>query len=282
MSGDLPDQPEVQQPAGEPAQRQGGSLNPDRLAELEEERRFLLRSIADLDRERDAGDVEDDDYRALRDGYTARAAAVLRAIDEGRSGLPPKRPRDWKRLIAATAAVLAIGVVAGILVARASGQRDPGDTITGGTSPDRVASLLSEGKEFLGAHDVGEASTRYLAVLKIEPDNVEALTYAGWVLAISTQGQTDASVVSTLLDQSARYLDRAITLDPSYADPYCFKAIIAVGFQNDLDAGRADRDDCLAANPSADMRGLMAAEVDPVLDPAPDATGPATSTAQTG
>ena len=32
-------------------------MNPDRLAELEEERRFLLESIRDLDREREAGDV---------------------------------------------------------------------------------------------------------------------------------------------------------------------------------------------------------------------------------
>ena len=40
--------------------------------ELEEERRFLLASIRDLDREREAGDVDDADFTALRDGYVAR------------------------------------------------------------------------------------------------------------------------------------------------------------------------------------------------------------------
>ena len=62
----------------------------DQLAELEEERRFLLRSLADLEREHDAGDIDDADYATLRDGYTVRAAAVLREIDGGRAQLPPK------------------------------------------------------------------------------------------------------------------------------------------------------------------------------------------------
>jgi hypothetical protein len=43
-------------------------VNPDELALLEEERRFLLRSIDDLDREQAAGDVDDADYAAVRDG----------------------------------------------------------------------------------------------------------------------------------------------------------------------------------------------------------------------
>jgi hypothetical protein len=101
-------------------------VNPDQLAELEEERRFLLRSITDLDREHLYGDVDDNDYRTLRDGYTARAASVLRAID------------DWPRrgLAAAPAPAegvhrldrrhLAVACVAGWLVARTSGQRPAG------------------------------------------------------------------------------------------------------------------------------------------------------------
>ena len=34
------------------------TMNPDRLAELEEEQRFLLRSLSDLEREYEAGDVD--------------------------------------------------------------------------------------------------------------------------------------------------------------------------------------------------------------------------------
>ena len=51
------------------------------LRDLEEERDFLLRSISDLDRERAANDLTESDYRQLRDGYTARAADVMRRLD---------------------------------------------------------------------------------------------------------------------------------------------------------------------------------------------------------
>lgn len=50
-------------------------------SELEEERDFLLESIRDLDAEREAGDLDEADYRSLRDQYTSRAAAVLRALE---------------------------------------------------------------------------------------------------------------------------------------------------------------------------------------------------------
>ncbi|HEX3541767.1 MAG TPA: hypothetical protein VHT75_15140 [Acidimicrobiales bacterium] len=51
------------------------------LTSLRDERAFLFRSLADLDAEHEAGDIEDSDYQALTDEYTARAAAVLRAIE---------------------------------------------------------------------------------------------------------------------------------------------------------------------------------------------------------
>ena len=257
------------------------ALSPDRLAELEEEKRFLLRSIADLERECAAGDVEEADYHALRDGYTARAAVVLRAIDAGRSGLPAKRQRNWKRLIGSTLAVLLVGVVAGVLVARASGQRAPGETITGGTSPDQVAALLSEGKSLLGVSDYGEATKRYLAVLKIDPNNVEALTYAGWVLAVSSERLGDQAGKAIQLEQSKTFIDQAIKTDPTYADPHCFEAVIDVLFRSDLTAAATNRGACYSLNPSSDMRGLVALNVDAALIPTTDTSGTANTGAST-
>ena len=80
--------------------KDGSAVDLDELARLEEERGFLLRSLDDLERERAAGDMDDVDYTTLRDGYTARAAAVLRAIEAGRADLPPRRPRRWGRIVA--------------------------------------------------------------------------------------------------------------------------------------------------------------------------------------
>ncbi len=64
-------------------------------ASLEQERDFLLASLRDLEAEHEAGDIEDLDYEGLRDDYTARTAAVLRALDgpsgAGRDGIRPRR-----------------------------------------------------------------------------------------------------------------------------------------------------------------------------------------------
>jgi hypothetical protein len=48
---------------------------------IEDERDFCLRSLRDLDAEWEAGDIDAADYRALKDAYTARAAAALHALD---------------------------------------------------------------------------------------------------------------------------------------------------------------------------------------------------------
>lgn len=50
---------------------------------LEEDRDYLLRSLEDLEQEREAGDIDEADYLALKEDYTARAADVLRALDPG-------------------------------------------------------------------------------------------------------------------------------------------------------------------------------------------------------
>ena len=64
----------------------------DRLAALEEERRFLLRSLTDLEREHDAGDVDDLDYETLKDGSTADETEARGAPVPPRSG-GEHRPR---------------------------------------------------------------------------------------------------------------------------------------------------------------------------------------------
>ena len=59
-------------------------------ADLEAERDFLLRSLDDLEVERGAGDIDDEAYQQLHDDYTARAAAVLRALGDGVDARPAR------------------------------------------------------------------------------------------------------------------------------------------------------------------------------------------------
>jgi len=226
----------------------------DGLAELEEERRFLLRSIADLEREHAAGDLEDEDYLTLKDGYTARAAAVLRAIEEGRSRLPARpapSPGRRRRTVLVALATVVLAVVAGWLVARTSDTRLDGESATGSVAGG-VNQLLSEARLALGRDPV-RAIQAYDEVLKSDPDNVEALTYRGWVMVITGD--------ATLVAEGEEYLDRAIAADPDYPDARVFKGIVLRNVHGDADGAIRELERALAADPPADMRALIEGEL---------------------
>ena len=237
-------------------------MNPDTLAELEEERRFLLRSLTDLEREREAGDVDADDYAVLRDGYTARAAAVLRAIDEGRRALPSTRRRPRWVVAAWVAGVLAIAAAAGWLVARSSGQRLSGQTMTGGTSVDDIPAKLSEARDSLGADSL-RAVELYQEVLALDPDNAEARTYLAWVLALNASTASPESA-ELALDQAAASFDAVIAAHPDYADAHCLYAVMAARLlpEPDLELAKEQGERCLAADPPGEMRVLIEDFVD--------------------
>ena len=155
------------------------TVNPDRLAELEEQRRFLLRSLSDLEREHAAGDVDEVDYRELKDGYTVRAAATLREIDDGRTALSFKPPADWRRrLLVIGAGVVAIALVSWVLIA-SSAERKPGQVATGLDPRSQRQVLMAEARS-VQFQQPGVAANLYARVLAIAPDDVEATAYRGW------------------------------------------------------------------------------------------------------
>lgn len=238
-------------------------MNPDQLAELEEQRRFLLRSITDLDREHQYGDVDDHDYTTLRDGYTARAASVLRSIDAGKAEVLPRPARRPVVLAAWIVGTLLVASLAGWLVARSSGQRLPGQSITGGLPGDEIAVKLAEARELLGV-DPQQAILRYQEVRDLQPDNVEALTYMGWLIAQSN---------TALAASGAELLRGAIKLDPTYADPHCFLAITSARFLQppDLDTARREAQACLDNNPPSQMVDMIRGFIDELG--APTTTG---------
>jgi hypothetical protein len=231
-------------------------IDPDRLAAMEEEQKFLLRSLADLEREHDAGDVDEVDYQALKDGYTVRAAAALRAVEEGRSALPARPPVDWRRrLIGMGVVVVSIALVWWALSA-SSAQRLPGQQISGLDPRDEVQVVMSQARS-LQARDPASAAALYEAVLEQEPGNVEALTYRGWTLALSVMGEEDPNVGAPVLDEASESLLQAIEADPTYPDPFCFLGIVRYRFYDEPDLALTLLDGCLAGGPPADVRGLV-------------------------
>ena len=229
-------------------------LDPDALAALEEERDFLLRSLEDLEREYAAGDVDDSDFEELKDDYTARAAAVIRAIEDRTEAVKSLRPqRNWQRTALGLVLVGAMAVGASWVVFRNAGTRAPGQGLTGDIRQDssnlilQAQGLTGQAQASLQAGDSAKAIKQfesavqtYDKALEISPENVQALTYRGWVLhtiALSSE----PSVAADLDRQALEYLDEAIAIDPLYSDARVFRAILERN-AGDFAAAKVDLD----------------------------------------
>jgi len=220
-------------------------LDIDALADLEEQRRFLLQSLKDLDREHEAGDIDEVDYRTLKDDYTARAASVLHAIDERKAGLArkqrgAKRKRSTKVTALIIAGVVVVGVGAGVLVASSSGQRVPGQTVSGNV-PSNVTDQLAAAQQDIASGKAVDALKLYDQVLKQDPNNAEALTFRGWILESAN-----------LHDEALTSLNKALAADPSFAMAHYFKGAVLLEGKNDPAAAVKEFEAFLASNPPAD------------------------------
>jgi tetratricopeptide (TPR) repeat protein len=222
-------------------------LSPDRLAALEEERDFLLRSIADLD---------EADHRALTDVYTVRTAEVLRAIEEHREAIDAARsPRSPGRIALAVAAVAVVAVLAGVLVAQASGRREPGQTLSGG-APQTATQEARACLQLTAAQKAGQAVECYQEVLDRHPDNPTAMTYLGWTLFLASDSMGDAQLRARALGSAKGLFDKTVEVAPDFADAYAFRAVLAHRAGDD-DAALADLDRVAALDPPASVQAII-------------------------
>jgi len=216
---------------------------------LENERDFCLRSLRDLDAEFAAGDIDEQDYRDLRDSYTVRAAAVLKALagtsesSNGASGngtavpasasgngsthhAPSSRVPDsgpaaragWRRRAGVAVGVVVIAAGACWTVIESSATRLPGQEITGqALGSEQVASQLLAAQRAIAKGDDVSALKDYQKVLSSQPGQPEALTGEGWLLAQTQQ--------PSLLNQGLGMLARAEQAAPDYAPAHLYRGI---------------------------------------------------------
>lgn len=203
------------------------ALDPDELAALEEQRDFLLRSLADLDREHDAGDLEDEDYQTLKDDYTARAADVLRAIDEQRAAFADARkPRSAGRTLAWVAGVAVFAIVSGVVVAGALGARQAGESSSGGVTVAKTSTQKANECIPKMQSDPEKAASCFEAILKQDQSNVVALTWSAWLYSLISENLEGADQ-RTYQALAAVRLDDAVKSDPDYSYARAFRAIVA-------------------------------------------------------
>ena len=214
---------------------------------LEEERDLLLQSLADLEQEYAAGDLDRADYESLRDDYTVRAAAIIRRLEGGEQRSTGATGADDEvteadegggrkpaRRLAILVGLGAFALLAGLLLARTAGERGVNDQITGSidessrTKVVRCQELGSTGGDLLGALECFDE------ILLDDPDNAEALAYRGWYVLLaggSLQQTSDGSDqadadAAELLASGLDYLSRSIEADPTFPDPLAFRASV--------------------------------------------------------
>ncbi|MDQ1402218.1 MAG: hypothetical protein QOG03_534 [Actinomycetota bacterium] len=234
-------------------------------ASLADQREFLLASLRDLDAERAAGDIDEDDY-------TSRAAAVLRAMTDGpATGRAPAAPSARRgpspfKTIGWVAGVVVFAVIAGLLVARSSGDRLPGQSASG--SIDLGGSdRLAQARSLYGSGKVLEAVKLYDQVLKADPNNVEALAYRGWLVRLAG-----------LNDIGLTFEDRAVAADPSYPDAHFFRGMMLWKDKGRPADGVAEFRLFLANRPPQAMVGAVETALSQAMA---EASGSTTTTAAT-
>lgn len=249
---------------------------------LANERDFLLRSLSDLDDERDAGNIDEEQYATLHGDYTARCAAVLRSISESESGSrrvtrsqgDSTQDASSRRLrLVVWIGVVAFALVTAVSLSFAMGARLPGQFVTGpapkgvagGASvtaleaavkknPENIEAHRSLARAYLSQQRYADGLKEFDEVVRISPNDTEAQAYGGWILRLA--GLPDDGLVR---------IERALVIDYSYPDAHFFKGIIYLRDKSNPSAAIPEFQLYLAAVPdggqSAAVRQLLAQAV---------------------
>lgn len=169
--------------------------------------------------------------------------------------------------------VIALSVIAGIAIARNSGERRPGQVMTGGSGEASITGLLVEARS-LGMADLETALGLYAQVLEQEPDNIEALTYFGWLTVLSASQIEDQNLAAERLESGLVLLRQATIIDTTYPDAHCFLGISFFRFLGDAEAAAPEIDTCLASNPPSEVANLVEGLAAQIAESLGDSSGP--------
>jgi hypothetical protein len=207
---------------------------------LTDEREFLQRSLADADRERDAGDLSVEDHALLVARDRARLVEVeaelatleSAAVTPKGAGSEKVQPTQgerppmalWRRLgIIGSCLLIALGLV--ILVVHFVQARQPGQASSGSVTVSQAQLIEQQLQQADALNQQGSAKAAlvlYDKVLSEDPSNPHALAYAGflqWNVG-STAG------VASLTRVGRSEIETAIRNNPSYGQAHLFYGLI--------------------------------------------------------
>ena len=231
---------------------------------LRDEEQFLVRSLEDAEREREAGDLSEEDFGLLVARDRARLAEVRRLLAEASSEpLRPKPVGDGDRVGRATApakprrrrwwlaAMGVVLVVAGLvlLVLDLVSPRLPGQTATGGVSlnaDQKVERQLAQAAVLVEQHKLQSALRVYDTVLTEDPRQPEALAQWGWL----EWGIGERTHDAKLAQAGGAFVDEALRVDPRFTAAHLYLGTIDEAGGDDA-AAAVQYGQFLAAHPPA-------------------------------
>jgi tetratricopeptide (TPR) repeat protein len=269
----------------------GGTLLPlpvDAREQLAEDRRAALRTLRELEFEHAAGHVSDADYADLRARYEAETATILAELD--RLGAAPAAPTveptaapamvarraGWRHPVAVAVAAVALvvfGVGLGVGIVRytepdpnagapmpgsrpLAGLEAPGaaNAPRGPVTPEMLQGMLQAARASLFARRYNEAIAAYQAVLKRDPDNVDAITHMGLIAVIAAQGEHGPEMV----DRALALFDKALASDPNYLPALLYRGQVLYEVRKDVPGAIRSWEKFVAVAPPGEDRDRVA------------------------
>ena len=215
-----------------------------------------MRSLDDLELERESGGIDDESYAELHDDYTARAAAVIRTLRDGIDVTPVqarRSPERSRRRMLLVGGIALFAVLAGVSLAYALGARLPGETASGNSTaapsttnasqkevlarikdleakvnatPDDYDLRLQLARAYEENSDLANAIKQSDAAITINPNRPEGHANAARLLYLASEQVVDKDTRAQLVAQALAGLTEAIRVGPDYADAYYFRAVL--------------------------------------------------------
>jgi tetratricopeptide (TPR) repeat protein len=261
--------------------RDAGHIDKARRAQLEEERDFLMKSLDDLELEKESGGIDDESYAALHDDYTARLAAALRSlrddVDVAPKAKSPSRSQQRRRTLVIVGVVV-LAVAAAYLLALNLGARLPGQTASGNSgstltatqkkaqaqlkrqittlqdqvnaSPDDYDLRLKLSLAYERNNDVVNALKQSDAAITIDGTRAEAHTNSARLLFLISSQLPAKNAQQQYVAQALAGFNKAIEVNPEYADAYFFRAVLYYLALQDYARAQVDLQNYLLKDPT--------------------------------
>jgi tetratricopeptide (TPR) repeat protein len=233
---------------------------------LADEREFLRRSLADAEREREAGDLSTEDHALLVARDRARLAKVedeLAAFDlvstqspvasrpvRARPGQAERAPMPLWRRLGVVGACLLIAAGAVILVVHFVQTRQPGQASSGSVTVSQAQLIEQQLAQATALDQQGSTKASlelYNKVLTEDPSNPAALAYAGF---LQWNVGTTAHVAS-LVRVGRSEIETALKHAPTYFQAHLFYGLVLENQDHNHAAAVAQFNDFLADGPPA-------------------------------